>query len=179
MLNKTELRRRLMQNRRADPEKDKIILENLLTLKEFRQAELILTYVSTEKEIDTHELIKHCFKNNKTVAVPRTEAYDIRFYEINNFADLEAGYFGISEPIKTCKPAQITEKVFCVVPALACNKDGFRIGYGKGYYDKFLNEFYGKSAVLCYDDNIIELPLEAHDRAAWAVITDRRVIYGR
>ncbi|MCL2637455.1 MAG: 5-formyltetrahydrofolate cyclo-ligase [Oscillospiraceae bacterium] len=178
-MKKFELRQKLLQNRKPCPEKDSLILKNLLSLKEFKEADLLLTYISTEKEVDTRALIKKCFELNKRVAVPLSGVHEIAFYEINSLSDTEEGKFGIREPLKTQKKAQISNKTFCVVPALACNEKGFRLGYGKGYYDRFLAEFNGTSAVLCYSENIIEIPTEPHDHAVDMIITEGGIAYGR
>jgi 5-formyltetrahydrofolate cyclo-ligase len=177
---KYELRRKLLQNRGKCPEKDRKILEHLLSLKEFGDAGLVLTYVSSEAEIDTRKLIEKCLGAGKRVAVPLTGVHSIEFYEINDFADLSQGKFGILEPLKTCKTANISNtNTFCVVPALACDRSGFRLGYGKGYYDRFLAEFRGVSAALCYECNIMQLPLEPHDAAVNMIITERGSFNGR
>jgi 5-formyltetrahydrofolate cyclo-ligase len=178
---KPELRRKLLQNRAKCPEKDRKILEHLLSLKEFRDAGLVLTYVSTEAEIDTRKLIEKCLGAGKRVAVPLSDVHNIVFYEINDFADLSQGKFGILEPLKTCKTANIndSDNIFCVVPTLACDRSGFRLGYGKGYYDRFLAEYGGVSAALCYECNIMQLPLEPHDAAVNMIITERGSFNGR
>jgi 5-formyltetrahydrofolate cyclo-ligase len=133
-----------------------------------------LTYISTESEIDTRELISRCFALEKTVAVPRITAGEIVFYEIKSLNETGKSKFGILEPVKSTKKAQINNSTFCVVPALACNGNGFRLGYGGGFYDRFLSSFSGFSAALCYSYNIIEIPVEAYDRAVDIVITERR-----
>ncbi|MCL1824229.1 MAG: 5-formyltetrahydrofolate cyclo-ligase [Oscillospiraceae bacterium] len=184
-LAKVELRRELLQKgseqytSRRDVNKDKLILKNLLSLREFQESGFILTYISTENEIDTHELISNCLRLKKQAAVPRVEGSELAFYEINSFFELEKGKFGILEPVKTCKKAQINKNTLCVVPALACNENGFRLGYGKGFYDRFLCDFPGKSVVLCYSGNMIELPVEPHDVAADIVITEGGVFHRR
>ena len=179
MLSKKELRRRLLRNRRQNPEKDKKIFHNLLSLKEFMQADLILTYISTETEIDTRMLINYCLEAGRRIAVPRTGAEEMQFHEIKSFEGLFKSSFGILEPSEGCSKAQLGSNSFCVVPALACDTAGFRVGYGKGFYDRFLKNYSGKSAALCYFENITELPTEPHDIAVWAVITDREIYYGR
>ena len=187
---KEELRREALFARRTSPLKNRLILDYLLSLNEFKRADLILTYVSTDGEIDTHELLTGCFaaksplQSEKRVAVPKivkteTNVSAIEFYEIKSLSDLEKSNFGILEPVNSCKKAQINNSghIFCVIPALVCNPDGFRVGYGKGYYDRFLADYAGESAVLCYLDNIREFPVEPHDRAASIIVTEEGVIY--
>jgi len=185
-MKKDELRQKLLQNRKPCPEKDSLILRNLLSLKEFKEADLLLTYISTEKEIDTRALIEKCFELGKRVAVPLTGVHEIEFYEIKSLAETRRGKFGIREPLKDLhgadtprQIAQINKSSFCVCPALACDGHGFRLGYGKGYYDRFLSGFEGISAVLCYKENIIEIPVQTHDCAADLIITEGGIEYGR
>lgn len=168
-----------MQNRKPCHAKDSLILENLLSLKEFREADLVLTYNSFDNEIDTQKLIKKCFEMNKRVAIPKTYMLCMTFYEILNLEETVKDEYGIQVPNNSWEKAQINSKTFCVVPALACDKLGFRIGYGKGYYDRFLSGFTGTSAVLCYTENVIEIPVEGHDRAVDLIITEGGIADGR
>ena len=87
-------------------------------------------------------------------------------------AFLAAGRFGIMEPVNRTAPAIPDEDSLCIVPALTCDKSGLRLGYGRGYYDRFLAGFPGKSVIICYSDFVGEVPAEPHDRRADAVITD-------
>ncbi|MDR2531369.1 MAG: 5-formyltetrahydrofolate cyclo-ligase [Oscillospiraceae bacterium] len=184
-MNKAELRRNLLQNRRPDPQKDRLVLENLLSLNEFKKADLVLTYISAESEIDTREFINKCFELGKRVAVPKIAVHKMMFYEIINLDNTIKGKFGIPEPliIHEADSAHLNEQInnnntFCVVPALACDKRGYRLGYGGGYYDRFLAEYIGYSAALCYFDNIIGIPVEAHDCAVDMIITERGFGFG-
>ena len=182
-MDKKQLRQNLLLEQRVSLENDYLIFKNLLSLDEFKEADLLLTYISKKNEIDTRELLSWCFKAGKRVAVPRIivsgGVHNMVFYEIGSFQVLEFGKFGISEPLKSCKKAQINRNTFCVVPALACDSQGFRLGRGGGYYDRFLAEFekqIGKTAALCYSENIITLPVEAHDKAVNFIITEGGVV---
>jgi len=179
LMDKIQLRQSILQKNNANPEKDYLIFKNLLSLDEFKEADLLLTYISIKNEINTRELLSYCFKAGKRVAVPKIHVRGIEFYEIGSFQVLEFGKFGISEPLKSCKKAQINRNTFCVVPALACNPQGFRLGRGGGYYDRFLAEYsskIGKTAALCYAENVIELPVEEHDKAVDFIITEGGVV---
>jgi 5-formyltetrahydrofolate cyclo-ligase len=178
-MHKSDLRRQLLANRRPCPEKDARILDYLLSLNEFGEAELILSYISTVHEIDTRKFISRCFAAGKRVAVPKTEVHGIEFYEIFGFGDVAEGKFGILEPVNSCVPVQINKDTLCVVPALACNEHGERIGYGKGYYDRYLNSASVRSAALCYAENVISFAAEPHDEAVDLIITEGGVLFGR
>ena len=178
-MNKAQMRRNLLQEQRVNSEKDSLIQKNLLSLKDFIEADLLLIYVSMGTEIDTLKLIDRCFGAGKRVAVPRVNTAGMAFFEISSLRETELGKFGISEPLKTCKNAQISSNTFCVTPALACDLQGFRLGRGGGYYDRFLADYKGKSAVLCYSENVIALPVEAHDIAVDFIITEGGVVVVR
>ena len=174
-MTKIELRKSLLTHRCRCAGKDSRILSRLMSLDEFIRADIVLTYVSLPDEVDTHKLIK----SGKRIAVPKTGVHDIVFREINSFSDLEEGRFGILEPKDTCRPVQICDNMFCVVPALACNENGFRIGYGCGYYDRWLSRNNVVSAVLCYRENIIGFTPEVHDVAVNYIITEGGIFRGR
>jgi 5-formyltetrahydrofolate cyclo-ligase len=174
-MNKSELRKKLLAQRHPDAQKDRMILHNLLSLKEFIEADLILSYISTKNEINTYKL----FGLGRSIAAPKTHVHDITFYELPCLADTCVGKYNIREPLETCVPAQISGNTFCVVPALACDEHGFRIGFGRGYYDRFLKDFAGVSAALCYIENIVSFAVEPHDVAVDYIITEGGIIRGR
>ena len=124
--------------------KDKAILERILSLPAYQSCKLLLTYVSTGIEVDTIGLIRRALADGKTVAVPKCDddKGKMTFYEIRSFDDLEAGYFSVLEPVpEKCRKVKDFDGAFCVVPALAYDRDGYRLGYGKGYYDRFLSAY--------------------------------------
>ncbi|GHV47284.1 5-formyltetrahydrofolate cyclo-ligase [Clostridia bacterium] len=157
---KKDLRRELLaqQAKFHDCRKDEKIVKKLIDGELFRDSDLILTYVSKPKEIDTLALIEHCFSTGKPVAVPKVVSgeYEIDFFLINDLSELEPGAFGVREPTAGCEKAIPTQSTLCVTPALACNSGNFRIGYGKGCYDRYLRRFPGKAVGLCYSENIID-----------------------
>lgn len=178
-MDKNKLRIELLNKRKNDPGKDKLIFNKLINLPQFKASNIILSYVSKKDEqsknieIDTMEFIKYCFIN-KHIFVPKTYEHEIVFYEICSFNDLESGKFGVLEPKKYCEPIEreLLSRSFCLTPALACNEENHRIGYGKGYYDKFLKEYKGFSAASCYKNNILNFKAGKNDIPVDIVITD-------
>lgn len=144
---KTELRNKYKQIRRDMPSdvkrsRDEKIFLRLTGLDAYRSAKTVLTYVSTDIEVDTIKFIKHALNDGKTVAVPRCVpgARDMVFYIIKSLRDLEKGLFSVLEPIpQKCKKLTYFDNAFCIVPALVYDRYGYRLGYGKGYYDRFLS----------------------------------------
>lgn len=144
---KTELRNKYKQIRREMPanvkmQRDEKIFSRLIELDAYKSSQTVLTYVSTEIEVDTIKFIKHALNDGKTVAVPRCvpNTRDMVFYIIKSLRDLERGSFSVLEPItKQCKKLTDFDGAFCIVPALVYDRYGYRLGYGKGYYDRFLS----------------------------------------
>lgn len=172
---KKALRRELIQRRRSMPDDvrsaaDDRIFERLLPLLE--SCSSVFTYVSTEIEVDTRRLMKWCFQHGKVVAVPVSGDCELTFYPVRSFDELSSGRFNILEPVDRSAPAVPDENSLCIVPALCCDRSGLRLGYGRGYYDRFLSGFPGKSVIVCYSDFVMNVPAEPHDRRADETITD-------
>lgn len=172
---KKTLRRELIQRRREmDPEEksraDMAVFAKLIPLLE--SCSSVFTYVSTEIEVDTRRLLSWCFEHGKSVATPVSGDTELTFYPISSEKDLEAGRFGILEPVARSAPLVPDKNSLCIVPALLCDRSGLRLGYGRGYYDRFLSGFPGKSVIICYSDFVGVVPAEPHDRHADHVITD-------
>lgn len=165
---KKQLRRELKARRAAmnPAEKaaaDERIFEQLKPLAE--KASAVLCYVSGDIEVDTRRLLKFCFEREIPVAVPVSGDTELTFCRITSFDELAEGRFGIPEP-RVQIPFQPDERALCVVPALCADGEGLRLGYGRGYYDRFLGGFNGTSVIICYADFRMEVPAEAHDRRA-------------
>ncbi len=179
---KSQLREKYKQMRRDLPpevkaEKDRKIAERVFRLWQYRQNSILLTYVSTDIEVDTRSIICRALKDGKKVAVPRcvpgTRAME--FYYIDSMDDLEPGAFGVLEPRPD--PAKLFtdfSQGICLVPAFSYDWNGFRLGYGKGYYDRFLSRFEGNMIGICYSECIRpSLPHGRYDRAVELLVTDR------
>jgi 5-formyltetrahydrofolate cyclo-ligase len=145
-------------------EKDLLVFERLITLPEFIGAELVLTYVSTKLEVDTRRLISHCFAQSKHIAIPIIIDDKMRFFHTCDIG--EAGEIGEEATSLENKNS------ICVVPALAYNDSRFRLGYGGGYYDRFLSEYSGYSVGICYSEFIMDIPTQEHDERVDKVLTD-------
>ncbi len=153
---------------------DQKIFENLVELDAYRLAETIFCFVSTEDEVNTFPIIEHALNSGKQVAVPKCmEKGIMQAYLIRSFKDLESGKYGILEPASTCPLIEPENIDFSVVPCLSCNSDGYRIGYGGGFYDRYLTKVSGTSAAICYKKMMMEeIPVEKYDVKADMVISD-------
>lgn len=179
-IDKRNLRNKFKNNRLNMNDKDKVdkqIFNKLINTWAYREAKVILTYVSTAIEVDTIELINHSLKNNKKVAVPYCidNTRFMKFYFINSVDELEKRTFGVLEPIASDETElKDFSNSICIVPALAFDKNGFRLGYGKGYYDRFLSSYTGKTIGLCYDNCICNiLPTGKYDKKVDTLLTNK------
>ena len=154
---KRGLRKKFREIRLAmDPQEkaawDRRITANLLRSPRYRKAERVLLFVSKPIEIDTHSLIRTALQQGKQVLLPRclNEQGHMEFFAIQSWEDLVPGLYGLLEPdpercpcIQTFRPTD-----FCLVPGFSFDAKGYRLGFGKGYYDRFLAGG-GSPVLLC------------------------------
>ena len=161
---------------------DLLIFDKVANHEIYKNADLLLCFVSTQIEVDTIRLIKYALRQGKTVAVPRCHDNEIAmtFYTIDSIDDLETGAFSVLEPnVSICKQLDVSKfkTPLCIVPGLSFDNFGFRLGYGKGYYDRFLSGFNGVTAGVCYSECIEpELVHGRYDRAVDYLFTDKEVV---
>ncbi len=158
---------------------DRKIANKLLNLWTFREADTLLAYMSTEIEVDTRYLIERAWELGKKVAVPRCIAgtRNMVFQYISSFDDVENGAFGVLEPnVERCPEVTCFDNSICVVPALVFDKKCFRLGYGKGYYDRFLAAFKGTAVGICYESCRKEsIPHGKYDKSLDLFISETRI----
>lgn len=137
--------------------KSSLIFEQLITVPEYKNAEKIFTYVSMNNEVDTIMLIDYSLSMDKRVFVPKVSGRDMLFYEISDISELSPGYCGIYEPDTDGKEPDYSKAGFMCMPGVAFDKDYNRIGYGGGFYDRYLsgeNKFY--KAALAYEFQFVD-----------------------
>lgn len=184
MQTKSELRAFYRAQRKAlDPAaqavRDAELLSRLLTLPEYSRCGAVYTYIAKPGEVDTHPLIRAAWANGKRVAAPRWDAAheQLRFYWLSDAAQLAPGAFGVMEPIPACPPADSASAAdLCIVPGLAFDAAGYRLGYGKGCYDRYLPEFAGISVGVCGAAAVeLHLPHDSLDVPVQLLVTERYV----
>lgn len=146
----------------------------------YKNAKIILCYSALNGEVDTNAVINQSLADGKTLALPKCINKDgfMNYYIIDSLNSLVEGMFGISEPDNSCKLLDDFSDSVCIVPALSFDKKGYRLGYGKGYYDRFLEKYNGISVGLCYNDLISEnLPINEFDKSVNAVITENKIFF--
>ena len=138
---------------------DTAIFERVVGMEQYRRCDMLLAYVSTADEIDTRQLISAALRDGKTVAVPRCvpDSRRMEFYRINDLSELAPGSYGIPEPPPN--PAQLvgdaSPNSICIVPAFCYDREGYRLGYGGGYYDRFLPDYCGCAAGIAYSSCVV------------------------
>ncbi len=145
---------------------------------EYVKADHILIYAATEYEIETRNIVRASLAAGKKVSMPRcNEDGTMRFYSVDSLSDLKKGSFNIFEPeANDEKLAKDFENSLCVVPGLAFDPNGNRLGYGGGYYDKFLSNFCGVSVGLCYGSFVKwSVPTDKNDVPVDYLLTDAGV----
>lgn len=177
------LRKRNALSKSEIEEKSRIIREKLNSLPEFKKSKNILIYASFNNEVDTKILISELLENKeKNVLIPFVEKNNpvLQLSVLNNLDDLEPKTFGILEPKKDkIKNFDINKLDLVIVPGIAFDKNGHRIGYGYGYYDRFLGKLgrKAKKIGLCYDFQLIDkIPEEKHDVPMDFIVTEKRII---
>lgn len=175
--------RKQMKQLRADMtrterfEKSMQIFEQLIAVPEFKRADRIYTYVSMDNEIDTIMLIDYSLSLEKRVFVPRVSGKDMEFYEISDISELNPGYMGIYEPDINGKEPDYSRTGFMCMPGLAFDKSYNRIGYGGGFYDRYLsveNKLY--KAALAYEAQLLEsIPAQDGDVRPDMIVTEESI----
>lgn len=158
---------------------DKRLAQRFWSLDEYVRCEKLFVFVSSPIEVDTTEIIKRAFVDGKQVAVPKCidKKGKMEFYLISSLSQLEKGAFGIMEPNEdVCVQVMDLSEGLCIVPGICFDMSGYRIGFGKGYYDRFLERFGGVTVGLCYSKcTEHELPRGNHDKPVDILITEKYI----
>lgn len=161
---------------------DALIAEHVLESPCFQQADAVFSYVSVGAEVDTRAIIERCLGQGKLVAVPRcAPGRTLEWYRVGSLEGLEKSAFGILEPPANAErlvDAHACEHPLAIVPGLSFDGQGYRLGYGGGYYDAFLAQFPGVSLGLCRSCQASghPLPREAHDVPVHLVATEQGIV---
>jgi len=159
---------------------DEAIKSNVVRLRQYAKCHTVLIYVSISGEIDTEGIIRRCLADGKRVAVPRcvTGTREMVFHYITDLGQLSPGAFGVPEPSEDMPRVDPREGegMLMLLPALTADHFGYRLGYGKGYYDRYMSKFSGCSAVLCYDDDVVRrLTHGKYDVPSQVLVTDKYI----
>lgn len=182
---KETIREKIME-RRKKLSKEKVeelsknIEKQFLNLQEYKDAGTVMFYVSYDNEVYTHNLIEEALKSKKKVVVPLTdtENNNIVPVQIKSFMELKPGAYGILEPSSEHRHVVSKDVIdLVVVPGVAFDVEGHRIGHGMGYYDEFLKTMSAYKIGFAFEFQVLsEIPCEKHDIRVDKIVTEKRVI---
>ena len=157
--------------------KSREIEERLFSLSEFKSARVILFFASFRSEVDTGPMIRRALAFGKRVVLPKVKGAELVLHEISDLdKDVSPGAWGIPEPHEP-RPVMLEELDLIIVPGAAYDKQGNRVGYGAGFYDKLLSAFKKMTVALAFELQIMpNVPTEMHDIPIKKIVTERRVI---
>lgn len=192
VLNKKELRKEILKKRNtmaqeACDKNSALIVKKISSLQQYKDAHRILVYASMKSEVRTEELCQNALACGKQIYLPRVQGDEMFFYQVDEKSDLETSAWGVCEPREEDEKRFVpreNESILVIVPGVVFDKEGNRIGYGGGYYDKYLQ--YLKESVagdvcavaLAYECQLVEagsIEREAHDICVDYVVTECEV----
>lgn len=159
-MNKQELRKAIREKKRAMSaeeidRKSRLLTEKFLHSDAYRNAKTVYGYLPYNQEVRTVPLLEQAIRDGKKIAVPKCYGDEMRFIYMTDLSAVEKGYAGIPEPIAD-EPVADDESALVLMPGMAFDPQGHRIGYGGGFYDKFLaKEPDHPTLALCYDFQVL------------------------
>lgn len=176
---KAELRKQVLQEMKAIPREqkqamDQVLTERLLQHPFYQEAKVIATYLSFPHEFQTQELIDQALKDGKKVLIPKTYPKGRMDFVVYYSQQLVKTSFGLLEPQGDLEVVDASQIDLIHVPGLAFTTEGYRIGYGGGYYDRYLKHFSGNTLSTVYPCQIRDFIPEDHDIPVQEVLVDER-----
>jgi 5-formyltetrahydrofolate cyclo-ligase len=179
MKSKQEIRNAIAARRKSlDPQwaaaASERIVQNIMALEAYRAANTVGLYMAIRGEVQLDALFRDCLESGRRTCIPvfnaAAKGYEMAAYAPD--AEWRPGYLGIREPVSPAL-VPVSEIDLMVVPGVAFDRAGHRLGRGKGYYDRLLTSFSGISVAPAYDFQVLpSIPVEEHDRAVNAVATE-------
>ena len=155
----------------------------VIALEEYRDASCVALYSPVHNEIDTAVILQDALRKNKHVLYPAVRGHDMVLRQVDHLQQLQEGSFGILEPTGTGRDHKADEADLIVVPGVVFDRTGHRIGFGKGFYDRFLWHPAARATLigLCHDFQLIagDLPADRHDVRMDIIVTDQRLVHCR
>ena len=186
---KSEIRRATLGRRDAlskeeRSEKNAVIMNRLFGFANFMEARIVLFYMSYNAEVDTEPMIRKALELDKIVALPlidqkKRKILPCKIDDVDR--DARPGYRGIREPIpQRCKQIAVQHINLAIIPGVAFDERGGRIGNGTGFYDRFIPhlDITTRKVALAFECQIVsQIPMEPHDRYIDIIITEKRIVY--
>lgn len=165
-------------------EKTSAIEDRLFEFANFLESKIALIYINGEHEVPTENIIKRCYTYNKIVVLPAfdSEHLKMNLMKVDNFPqELIPGPRGVLEPdASRCKIVPLDRVDIAIIPGIAFDEKGGRIGTGRGYYDRLIPRLAitTRKVALTIEEQIVpQIPMESHDKHVDIIITDKRIIY--
>ncbi len=154
------------------------ICRKFLALPEYKDAKAVFAYMDCKNEVETKQVIEAAWKDGKIVAVPKVFGEIMNYYMIHSYEDLEDGYFGIQEPKHEQLQEIVCEDGLMILPGVAFDVSRHRVGYGGGFYDRYLEAHPDmKKIAFAFEFQIYDaVPFEVFDRQPEKIITEKRII---
>lgn len=177
---KQELRNKYIQIRNNIPDrktKSKIIMNKIIECPEYKNAKIIALFKNIGSEVDTTSIIEYSISIGKIVAFPKVVTDGLKFYKIKSLNEkFIKSNFGVEEPIENEENYIENQDIdLVIIPGLCFDMENNRLGYGKGYYDKFLKNTSLKNIAICFKEQILKnsiLPITSADIKVQKIITD-------
>ena len=182
---KTALRKKLLAERHEIPSEQKqawdaALLRHTIETEFFQTTSLLLLYAPIGDEPRLLPLAQEAWRRGKQVAFPisHKQTHTLTFHTVASLSELNEGTYGIFEPPADAPTVESTRGALCIVPALAFDRAGYRLGYGGGYYDRLLAALEGHTLGLCYHQLLQpSLPRGEYDQAVELIITEKGRLY--
>ncbi|MGF9963173.1 5-formyltetrahydrofolate cyclo-ligase [Bacillus rhizoplanae] len=156
------------------------IVDSLYKQREWIEAKTIGITLSMEREVNTYAIIEKAWEEGKAIVVPKCnrETRTMTFRQITNFEQLETVYMNLREPDPSITEEVSVEEIgLLLVPGVAFTRKGERVGYGGGYYDRYLVNYKEKTLSLVFDFQIVShIPVEPFDKTVQKIITEKETI---
>jgi 5-formyltetrahydrofolate cyclo-ligase len=156
---------------------DRIICDKVMAIQEWQKADTVCLYMSTTEEVDTKPLLAAALTEKKQVVFPRVEHERLVLHQIRSIKDFTRGAYHIFEPKKTTGIIDPKSIDLYIVPGVVFDRNGYRLGWGKGYYDKLLSGIDAPKVGFAYACQVIaELPHTSYDVPMTMVVTEKENI---
>lgn len=179
-MEKKEIRKqyKMLRNKMSEmevKEKSDRICQNIILSNLFQQVERIMAYAPLGNEVDIRPVMEEGWRQQKRIAFPKVFGDTMRYFEVSSFSQLEEGTFHVMEPVET-NPVD-WKNALVLVPGVAFDRQGNRMGYGKGYYDRFFEEKSGcVKAGVAYELQVVDqLPTKENDLPMEYLVTEKGV----
>ena len=180
VVEKARIRRQLLDERDSLSQDfinitSKQVQDNLRKIDFFRNAKSVGCYYSIGSEVRTQDILHEILNSGKDVSLPKVEKNNLVFRKIKSLSELEQGNFSVMEPKESCPTVKKMDVI--VVPAIALTREGYRLGYGFGYYDRYLSSKKSKTIALTYSKQVVRsFPHSDHDVRIDCMVTEDEII---